>query len=183
VNHFYNFAAFWPNSMRQFQTEVEASTVTFGLGPAVRSAAAVLRDQQSHWRTRVDFFHNQADAAEIGGSEVHCHGVSNPMYTALLTTLVAGVRPPAPTTVTAVASSSTVVQLTWTRAGVNETGYVIQRRQGRGAFATVATVGLLPTAFGDATVVAGTRYTYRIAAVGAAGNSAFSRSVNVTTPP
>ena len=83
VNHFYNFAAFWPTSMAAFQAEVEGTTVTFGLGAAAKTAAGVLRDRKAHWKTRADFFHGQADAAEIAGSEVHCHGVSNPMYTVL----------------------------------------------------------------------------------------------------
>ena len=93
------------------------------------------------------------DSAEIAGSEVHCHGVSNPMYTVLFAGLVAAVRPPAPRTLTATAATATSVRLAWVRGGVNETGYVIQRRQGRGAFTALSGVGLLPTTFTDTTAV------------------------------
>jgi hypothetical protein len=44
----------------------------------------VLASRQAAWQTMINDFHGQADAAEIGGSEVACHDVSNPQYTTLI---------------------------------------------------------------------------------------------------
>jgi len=109
--------------------------------------------------------------------------VSNPMYTILLANIINTVAPPAPRNLAAVAASPTTVNLTWVQDHVNETGFVIERRQGRGSFTPIATVGVPPALFADTTLQANTSYTYRVAATGPAGSSPVSRTVTVRTPP
>jgi hypothetical protein len=85
VDRFYTDARFWPRFMRMFETAVEAERVPIRCdNPATATAAAVLASRQAAWQTMINDFHGQADAAEIGGSEVACHDVSNPQYTTLI---------------------------------------------------------------------------------------------------
>lgn len=83
VNHFYS-SPFWIYYMGLFESDdVEASSVYViydcSNGATVTGAGA-LNSKSATWDTAITDRHNAADAAEIGGSEVHCHGVSNPMY-------------------------------------------------------------------------------------------------------
>ena len=55
--------------------------------PTLNSAAAVLAKRKAAWQTLINDYHGQADAAEIGGSEVACHNVSNPRYAALISAI------------------------------------------------------------------------------------------------
>jgi FtsP/CotA-like multicopper oxidase with cupredoxin domain len=78
------------------------------------------------------------------------------------------------------------VRLTWTDAATNETGYVVERSTGGGAFTQVGTVGVrnggTVTFTGPAT--RGVTYTYRVAAVsGASRGYSANLSVLVGTPP
>lgn len=79
------------------------------------------------------------------------------------------------------------VRLAWTDVATNETGYVIQRSSGGGAFATIGTRGTQTggtVTFTDTTAVLGTTYTYRVAAVnGASQGWAPNLSVLVAVPP
>ena len=68
-----------------FEDAVEAERITILCSdPNASSVAAAIAARQAAWQTSVNSFHGQADQAEIGGSEVACHGVSNPLYTALI---------------------------------------------------------------------------------------------------
>ena len=87
------------------------------------------------------------------------------------------VPPPAtPSALSATAVSPTRVDLTWSDDSTDETRFEIER--GDDDFDTAANV----EALADETVVAGTSYSYRIRAVGPGGPSAWSATVDVTTP-
>ena len=83
VNRFYS-APFWTYHMGLFESDdVEASTVYViydCANSATVTGSGAVNSKTAAWNTAVTDRHNAADAAEIGGSEVHCHGVSNPMY-------------------------------------------------------------------------------------------------------
>lgn len=184
VSHFYNTPAFWPAQMAAFEAEVEALNINFKPSSAnTRVPKTVLHSQRANWRTRVAHFHGLADAAEIPTSEVFCHGVSNPMYTTLLANIINTVAPPAPTNLVAAATSPNTVSLTWNHNHVNETGFIIERRQSGGRYTPIANVGTPPAPFVDVGLTPNTRYRYRIAAIGQAGSSPVSSRVKVQTPP
>lgn len=107
-------------------------------------------------------------------------GNSNYSNTATATTPVAA--PVAPSGLTATASSATQVVLSWTDNAGNETGFLIERKTGSGAYSQIATVGQGVVAYTDTTVSANTAYTYRVRATNAAGNSSYSNTAAVTTP-
>jgi hypothetical protein len=99
----------------------------------------------------------------------------------------------APTGLTARAVSSTRVQLGWTDVSSTETAFAVWRKGGLAADLPPGTVtdgdwariAVLPpnsVSTTDATVHAGTEYTYRVRAVGTAGASDWSNLASVTTP-
>src|SRR4030095_425130 len=90
--------------------------------------------------------------------------------------------PNAPTSLTGIALSRTQVRITWTDNSGDEIGFRIERAQGTGSFVEIATVGANITTFTNTGLKANKKYTYRVRAYNAAGNSAFSNTVTVTTP-
>lgn len=83
---------------------------------------------------------------------------------------------------TATGVSATEVALSWTDPGAGAgAGFVIERSAGGAPFAALATVS--DTAYTDATVISGTDYAYRVAALlNATTTSCFSDPVTVTAP-
>jgi fibronectin type 3 domain-containing protein len=92
--------------------------------------------------------------------------------------------PPAPTNLSASAPSPNRVNLAWTDASGNETGFKIQRRlASSGTWSQIATTSANAITYSDLTVSAGTQYVYRVLATNDAGDSAASNEAPVTTPP
>ena len=91
--------------------------------------------------------------------------------------------PTAPTGLSAIATSGTSVNLSWTDTSNNETGFLIERRTGTGAYAQIATTGPETNTFTNNTgLTPGATYTYRVRATNAAGPSGYATSSPVTLP-
>jgi hypothetical protein len=98
--------------------------------------------------------------------------------------LVTVEEPPAPSELTAIAFSTSRINLTWRDNSSNETGFAIERCTGVGCadFAVLVTVGANVIAFSDQGLSMGTAYSYRVRALTAsAGNSAYSNTASATT--
>jgi glucose/arabinose dehydrogenase len=109
---------------------------------------------------------------------------ANTTYTATLTARGTSPSPPAPPTgLTANAVSSTQINLSWTDASANETGFRIERCRGAGCtnFAQISTAGANATTVNDTGLIASTRYRYRVRAYNATGNSAYGNLAEATT--
>jgi len=89
--------------------------------------------------------------------------------------------PAAPTNLTAAVQPGPQILLGWNDNSTDESGFVIERATGAGAFAALITVPAGTTSYVDTTVTAGTTYTYRVAAVNAAGLSAYTNEASVST--
>jgi hypothetical protein len=90
--------------------------------------------------------------------------------------------PAAPANLTAMAASSSQINLTWTDNSNNEDGFQIQRLNSDGTWTQVATVGANVTSWSDTGLSASTSYTYRVRAHNAAGgDSAFCNLASATT--
>jgi len=84
----------------------------------------------------------------------------------------------APSSLTAVATGSAVA-LNWVDNSTNETGFKIERSTG-GSFTQIATVSANITTYNDASVSAGSTYTYQVRAYKSSANSNYSNTDDAT---
>lgn len=90
--------------------------------------------------------------------------------------------PNSPTGLTANAVASDQIDLSWTDAGGNETGFRVERRVGAGAWSQIATPSANTTTYSDSGLSDGVTYQYRVRACNDAGCSGFSGVASATTP-
>jgi fibronectin type III domain protein len=114
-------------------------------------------------------------------------GTSSPSNTASATTF--NVKPSNPTGLTATATSSSQINLSWTAPSDNGgsaiTGYKIERStDGGSTWSTiVASTGSTLTSYSDTGLQSSTTYTYRVSAINAIGTSSPSNVSSATTSP
>jgi uncharacterized delta-60 repeat protein len=91
--------------------------------------------------------------------------------------------PAAPTNLSATPDgSSPVIRLTWTDNSSKQTGVVVERKKGRsGVWAVVASLPAASTYYRDAHLAEGTVFSYRMAAINRAGDSAFTAVTSALT--
>ncbi len=92
-------------------------------------------------------------------------------------------KPAAPSNLSAVALSSSQVQLSWKDNSNNETGFRIEQRLAGEAFQQVASLGVGATFFTAGGLSGLTDYEFRVRAVNNAGSSAYSNTASATTEP
>jgi len=95
-----------------------------------------------------------------------------------------GAHPPAaPTGLSATATSSSQVNLTWADNSGDEDGFVIERCQGVGCsnFSEIARVGANAVSFSNAGLAGGASYSYRVQAFNSGGESDCSNTASATT--
>jgi hypothetical protein len=95
-----------------------------------------------------------------------------------------GVPPPAaPSGLTATAVSKTQVNLTWTDNAGNETGFQIERSvNNSSSFAQIAQVNADTVSYSDTGLTGNKTYFYRVRAVNAGSQSAYSNTASAKTP-
>jgi len=91
------------------------------------------------------------------------------------------VVPSAPTNLSAVAVSSSRINLSWTDNSSNETGFFVERRVSGGSFTKIATLGANVKTYSSINLKANTSYSYRIRAYNSSGNSSYSNTVYAVT--
>src|SRR5262249_59891575 len=106
-------------------------------------------------------------------------GSSDYTYAPAAVTLPQITLPTAPSSLGASAVRG-AVNLTWSDLSNNEAGFQIERKTGNGAWQLLTTLAANTVAFTDTTVVARTKYSYRVRAFNAAGASPYSNQVTVT---
>ena len=91
----------------------------------------------------------------------------------------------APTSLTATATSSSSIQLTWQDNNDNETGFKIERKSGgcssANTWSQIKTVGANVKTTANTGLTADTTYSYRVRAYNADGNSPYSNCASATT--
>jgi len=96
------------------------------------------------------------------------------------------VPPVAPTSLSATAAAYNQVDLAWTDAAGDETGYEVERADGlepgAGPYAVIATLAADSASYSDTTVSPESEYSYRVRAIKGATASAYSNSDSVITP-
>lgn len=93
------------------------------------------------------------------------------------------VAPDAPDGLDAIDISFDQVELQWNDNSDNEDGFIIQRKTGDGAFATIDTVEAGATTYSDTDVQASRSYTYRLASYNPVGHSAWTEELQATSLP
>lgn len=86
-----------------------------------------------------------------------------------------------PTNLTAVADSYSQISLAWTDNAANESGYCIERAAENGPFNLITTLLADNTAYVDTGLQENTRYTYRVRAIDANGQSEYSNRASAIT--
>jgi len=103
------------------------------------------------------------------------------IFSAIQSLAVLTTAPPAPSSLTATAFSSTQINLSWTDNATNETSFKVERKTGAGGvWSVLATVGANVTVYSDTELAAGT-YFYRVSAENSAGTSPLSNEASATT--
>lgn len=94
-----------------------------------------------------------------------------------------GTIPAAPTSPAAEATAYNKINIAWTDASDNETGFEIVRSlTTNGTYSPAGTVSANVTSFTDSGLTASKKYFYKVRAIGEYGESAFSPKVDATTP-
>src|SRR5262245_1603474 len=89
--------------------------------------------------------------------------------------------PKAPMSLTLTVASASRIDLAWTDASTNESGFKIERSTNGGAFTEVATIAPNIGTYTDTQqVVSGSTYRYQVRAFNAAGNSVYSNVATAT---
>jgi hypothetical protein len=89
--------------------------------------------------------------------------------------------PTAPSTLSVAAQSGSSIRLTWTDRATTESGFYVYRAVGTGSFTRIKTLAANSVSFTDSGLTAGTKYSYRVTAYNAVGESA-AASGSTTTP-
>lgn len=106
-------------------------------------------------------------------------GDSDPSAEVMATTLT---LPSAPTSLKATTVSTTQINLSWTDASNNESGFRIRRRSTTtGSWTVIASVGQNVTSYQNAGLTAGRTYYYVVTAYNSSGESVLSNQVSATT--
>ncbi len=164
--------------------------ITFNTQPASGSspiASATIADTTWTWYT-VDLTDYVA-AEKAAGRNVVSFLLKNRVVTTLLTMIgsrEAWNKPRlviVPTGPAAMAASSTQIVVGWTDVSAKEAGYVVERSTDNVAFTPVGATGANVTVFSDASLAEGTRYYYRVKAVGSDNASAYLAGGSTMTLP
>jgi mono/diheme cytochrome c family protein len=166
------------NSNNETGFKVErASNSNFTTGLMTFSIAAGLRAYSDTGLTASTTYYYRVLATNAAGDSSPSNSVS------VTTAPPAITRPAAPTGLSGTAASGTQINLTWIDNSNNETGFKVQRAV-NSSFTTGLMTFTIPAglgAYADTGLTANTTYYYRVLATNAAGDSAPSNSISVTT--
>ncbi|MFX4263333.1 stalk domain-containing protein [Pelotomaculum propionicicum] len=97
-------------------------------------------------------------------------------------TLPSLLKPAAPGRLSAVALSGSEISLSWVDSSVNESGFKLERKMGKGDYAEIAIVPKDTTTYKDTGLQDNTVYSYRARAFNNNGASLYCEEVTVETP-
>ncbi len=150
-----------------FQTRAEVAAGVTTYADAGLTAGTTYRYRVRAFNGSADSgFTNEVDATTTGGGGDTTTG-----------------KPAAPSGLSGTAVSSVQIDLTWTDTSSNEEGFKLYRALDGVNFSRIATLGVGVTSYSDTGRAAATTYQYRVVSYNAAGNSANSNTISVTTFP
>ncbi len=168
-------------------TSVTAGAVNLSWDGAIGATAYLVeRNDGGGWSTLdhtaagVTVYHDNTAAA--GTTYTYRVTAEDTTGDGIAATVGATTLPAQPRNLAATPASATHIDVAWD-AVTGATQYVLQRKIGAGAFADLTTVNAPAVSYADTTVVGGTQYSYRVKAVDASGESAWSATAAATTVP
>jgi hypothetical protein len=171
------------------QQALAGAVVTFGLSEAATcrwSAANTAYDSMAGLCAGAGAASAVCSVASLGGGThvfyAACRDAAGNTGMPAAWSVALATAPAAPTGLSASADAFARVTLQWTDVATGETGYVIERKTGAGAYAAVATVPADTVRHVDDTRAASTAFSYRVKATGVYGDSAYSNVAAVATP-
>src|SRR5207302_730213 len=159
------------NSTNETSFKIERALGTGAFSQVGTVGAAVTTYADSGLTVNTSYSY-RVRASNSGGDSAYSN-------TASATTLPSS--PTAPSGLSATATSSTAVSLTWVSNSTNETSFKIERALGAGAFSQVGTVGAGVTTYADSGLSATPTCSYRVRASNTGGDSAYSNTATATT--
>ena len=155
---------------------VERASTSAGPFTAVATLAAGVTTYNNTGLTASTTYYYRVCATGAAGNS----GYSNTASAA--TQAPPPVPPAAPTGLSATAASSSQINLRWTDASSNETGFIVERSSSSaGTYTAIATLAAGVTTYNNTGLTASTTYYYRVCATGAAGNSGYSNTASAAT--
>jgi len=186
------------NTWTHLASTFDGSTVRLfvnGVQVASQAQTAAFQTTTATLQIGADAYTTEYFAGLIDEVRVYNRALSAAEIQADMATPVSSVTPPppvgdttppsAPGALTATASGSTQINLSWGAAtdNVGVTGYSVERCQGSGCTAFTQVFTLTGTTFSNTGLTAGTTYSYRVRATDAAGNfGGYSNVASASTP-
>lgn len=112
--------------------------------------------------------------------KVAAYNAAGEAASAVASARTASALPAAPSALKATALSTTSIRLNWTDNAQGQAGFVIEQGSGK-TYTQVGTVAAGVVTFTRSGLSAGTKYTYRVKARNASGDSAYSNTASATT--
>jgi len=110
------------------------------------------------------------------------HGATTTSATVNIVVTQAPTAPSTPTDLNAVASSKTVINLTWSDTSGNETGFKIERSTDNRKFTQIASLSAGVATYSNTGLAGNKIYYYRIRAYNSVGHSPYSNTASAKTP-
>jgi large repetitive protein len=163
--------AWTDNSNNETGFKIERKTGAGGAWGEVGSVAANTTTFSSSGLTAGQLYYFRVYAYNANGNSEYSNEASAAPYAVKV-----------PSNVTATATSTTAINVTWTDNSTDETGFSIERKTGdSGTWAEIGTVGANVTAFSNSGLTLNTTYYYRLRAFNALGYSSYSNQASATT--
>ena len=164
------------NSSNETGFKVERASSSAGPFTVITTLAAGVTTYNNTGLTASTTYYYRVCASNAAGNSAYSN------TTSAATSAPTPVKPAAPTGLSATAASSSQINLRWTDASSNETGFKVERSSSAtGTFTAIATLGAGVTTYSNTGLTASTTYYYRVCASNAAGNSAYSNTASAAT--
>jgi hypothetical protein len=160
-------------SVNETGFQIERSTTSGSGYSLITTTAANAVSYTDNGLTPGTTYYYRIRSVNAGGTSV---------YTSEITATTVSATPTAPSGLAVSATTATAITLGWTDASNNETGFEVERSLTTGSgYSIITTTAANVITYSDAGLTPGTTYYYRIRAVNAGGNSAYTSEVSATT--
>jgi titin len=165
--------AWTDNSNNETGFKIERSTSATGPWTLITTTTANVVSYQDTGLVAGSTYYYQMRATNAGGDSAN---------TSVISATTLAIAPTAPSALMAIEVSSSQINLGWTDASSNETGFKVERGSSKkGPWTLMATTTVNVVSYQDTDLVASSTYYYRVRATNAGGDSANTSVISATT--